>query len=313
MEHAFSCKMATIAEELNFRTLYKSTDYDTKLLYTAEVHRPGLQLDGFFTHFNPNRIQILGGMELEFMKPYSYHERIVKYSDLFARGIPAIVVTKGRDPGIELLEMAKKYDTTVFGTDLETSQAMTDILRALGLHLAPRITRHGVLMEVYGVGVLITGESGIGKSETAIELIKRGHRLVADDAVEIKRTDLSTLMGSAPDLIKYYVEVRGIGIIDVRRSFGMGAVKPFQDIGLVVNFEPWQDGEVYDRLGLEEKFTDILGVNVSTYTVPVKPGRSLSVIIEVAAMEFRQKRMGFNAAKEFTEQINTHLMKGNSK
>ena len=312
MDTTFSCKLSTVAEELKFKVLHKSTDYDTKLLYTAEVHRPGLQLDGFFTHFNPNRIQILGGMELEFMKPYSYHERIAKYSDLFARGIPAVVITKNRDPGIELLQMAEKHDVTVFVTEAETAQTTTDIIRVLGMHLAPRITRHGVLMEVYGVGVLIMGESGIGKSETAIELIKRGHRLVADDAVEIKRTDINKLQGSAPDLIKYYVEVRGIGIIDVRRSFGMGAVKPWQDIALVVNFEPWRDGEVYDRLGLKDNFTDILGVNVTTYTVPVKPGRSLSVIIEVAAMEFRQKMMGFNAAREFTEQINSHLMKGKS-
>jgi len=304
--------MAKIAETLNFRVLYKSTDYDTKLLTTSEVHRPGLQLDGFFTHFNPNRVQIIGGMELEFMKPYSYHERIAKYSDLFARGIPCVVVTASREPGIEMLQMAEKYDVTVFSTEMETATAMTNIIRAVGLELAPRITRHGVLMEVYGLGVLIIGESGIGKSETAIELIKRGHRLVADDAVEIKRTDIDKLQGSAPDLIKYYVEVRGIGIIDVRRSFGMGAVKPWQDIALVVNFEPWKDGEVYDRLGLKDNYTNILGVDVTTYTVPVRPGRNLSVIIEVAAMEFRQKIMGFNAAKEFTEQINNHLMKGKS-
>ncbi len=312
MENTFSCKMAKIAETLNFRVLYKSTDYDTKLLTTSEVHRPGLQLDGFFTHFNPNRVQIIGGMELEFMRPYSYHERIAKYSDLFARGIPCVVVTASREPGIEMLQMAEKYDVTVFSTEMETATAMTNIIRAVGLELAPRITRHGVLMEVYGLGVLIMGESGIGKSETAIELIKRGHRLVADDAVEIKRTDIDKLQGSAPDLIKYYVEVRGIGIIDVRRSFGMGAVKPWQDIALVVNFEPWKDGEVYDRLGLKDNYTNILGVDVTTYTVPVRPGRNLSVIIEVAAMEFRQKIMGFNAAKEFTEQINNHLMKGKS-
>lgn len=312
MENTFSCKMAKIAETLNFRVLYKSTDYDTKILTTSEVHRPGLQLDGFFTHFNPNRVQIIGGMELEFMRPYSYHERIAKYSDLFARGIPCVVVTANREPGIEMLQMAEKYDVTVFSTEMETATAMTNIIRAVGLELAPRITRHGVLMEVYGLGVLIMGESGIGKSETAIELIKRGHRLVADDAVEIKRTDIDKLQGSAPDLIKYYVEVRGIGIIDVRRSFGMGAVKPWQDIALVVNFEPWKDGEVYDRLGLKDNYTNILGVDVTTYTVPVRPGRNLSVIIEVAAMEFRQKIMGFNAAKEFTEQINNHLMKGKS-
>ncbi|MBQ9857521.1 MAG: HPr(Ser) kinase/phosphatase [Oscillospiraceae bacterium] len=312
MENTFSCKMAKIAETLNFRVLYKSTDYDTKILTTSEVHRPGLQLDGFFTHFNPNRVQIIGGMELEFMRPYSYHERIAKYSDLFARGIPCVVVTASREPGIEMLQMAEKYDVTVFSTEMETATAMTNIIRAVGLELAPRITRHGVLMEVYGLGVLIMGESGIGKSETAIELIKRGHRLVADDAVEIKRTDIDKLQGSAPDLIKYYVEVRGIGIIDVRRSFGMGAVKPWQDIALVVNFEPWKDGEVYDRLGLKDNYTNILGVDVTTYTVPVRPGRNLSVIIEVAAMEFRQKIMGFNAAKEFTEQINNHLMKGKS-
>ncbi len=306
----FTCKLSTLVDELNFNTLYKSTDYEEKLLTTSEVHRPGLQLDGFFTYFDPNRIQILGGMELEFLSPYSPTEKKNKYSDLLSRGIPAVIVSSSRDPGPELLEVAKQFDVTILSSSSNSSQIMLDVLRVLGLELAPRITRHGVLMEVYGVGVLIMGESGIGKSETAIELIKRGHRLVADDAVEIKATDINKLTGTAPELIRYYVEVRGIGIIDVRRTFGMGAVKPFQDIALVIKLEPWKDGEVYDRLGLKETYEEILGVKRPSYTIPVKPGRSLSVIIEVAAMEFRQKNMGFNAAREFTEHINDHLLKG---
>ena len=293
------------------------------------MHRPGLQLDGFFTYFDPNNVQIIGGMELAFLEPYSSEVRLLKYNDLLSKGIPAIIVTKGRDPGPELLESARINDVTVLSAEEGTSMTMTNVLRVLGAGMAQRITRHGVLMEVYGIGVLILGDSGIGKSETAIELIKRGHRLVADDAVEIKRTDIATLegrapdlirhsdlnklVGSAPELIRYYVEVRGIGIIDVRRTFGVGSVKPFQDIALVVHLEQWREGEVYDRLGLNEMYEEILGVKLHSYTVPVRPGRSLSVIIEVAAMEFRQKIMGFNAAREFTEQINRQIAQSSEK
>ena len=310
MEQRLTYKLSQMVEDLNYRVLYESSDYKTKELDRSEVHRPGLQLDGFFTYFDPKRIQILGGMELAFLEPYSSQVRLLKYNDLLSKGVPAVIVTKGRDPGPELLESARINDVTIISIDDETSTTMTNVLRCLGLGIAPRITRHGVLVEVYGLGVLILGDSGIGKSETAIELIKRGHRLVADDAVEIKRTDIATLEGRAPDLIRYYVEVRGIGIIDVRRTFGVGAVKPFQDIALVVHLEPWREGEVYDRLGMNDMYEDILGVKVTSYTVPVRPGRSLSVIIEVAAMEFRQKIMGFNAAKEFTDKINAQLLKG---
>lgn len=310
MEQKFTYKLSQMVEDLHYTVLYESSDYHTKELDTPQVHRPGLQLDGFFTYFDPKRIQILGGMELEFLAPYSSEVRLLKYNDLLSKGVPAVVVTKGRDPGPELLESARINDVTILSTESETSATMTDVLRILGLGMAQRVTMHGVLVEVYGVGVLILGDSGIGKSETAIELIKRGHRLVADDAVEIKATDYQHLVGSAPDLIRYYVEVRGIGIIDVRRTFGVGSVKPFQDIALVVRLEQWREGEVYDRLGLNDKYEEILGVKLVSYTVPVRPGRSLSVIIEVAAMEFRQKIMGFNAAKEFTEQISNHMLKG---
>ena len=312
MSQRFTCKLKKIAEELSLTPLYKSTDYDEKLLTTSQIHRPGLQLDGFYTYFDPERIQILGGMELEFLAPYSSDVRKIKYADLLSRGIPAIIISSNRDPGPELLEVAQEFDVSVLTTPRDSSQITTDVIRVVGLELAPRITRHGVLMEVYGVGVLILGESGIGKSETAIELIKRGHRLVAYDAVEIKATDFDKLMGAAPELIKYYVELRGIGIIDVRRTFGVGAVKSFQDIALVIKLEQWKEGQVYDRLGLNEQYEEILGVKLMSYTVPVKPGRSTAVIVEVAAMEFRQKVMGFNAAKEFTEQINKQIMKGSS-
>ena len=313
MEQRLTYKLEDLAKELNYRPLYESSDFHEKLLDTPEVHRPGLQLDGFFTYFDPNNVQIIGGMELAFLEPYSSEVRLLKYNDLLSKGIPAIIVTKGRDPGPELLESARINDVTVLSAEEGTSMTMTNVLRVLGAGMAERITRHGVLMEVYGIGVLILGDSGIGKSETAIELIKRGHRLVADDAVEIRHSDLNKLVGSAPDLIRYYVEVRGIGIIDVRRTFGVGSVKPFQDIALVVHLEQWREGEVYDRLGLNEMYEEILGVKLHSYTVPVRPGRSLSVIIEVAAMEFRQKIMGFNAAREFTEQINRQIAQNSGK
>ena len=203
--------------------------------------------------------------------------------------------------------MAERYDRTILRTQETTTDIMGSLITGLRNHLAPRITRHGVLVEIYGEGVLIFGESGVGKSETAIELIKRGHRLIADDAVEIKQMGVNQLVGNAPELIRHYMELRGIGVVDVRRLFGVSSIKDSANIDLVINLEPWRDGAVYDRLGLEELHTDILGINVPSVTIPVKPGRNLAVIIEVAAMNNRHKRMGYNAAQAFTDQINRHF------
>jgi HPr kinase/phosphorylase len=205
------------------------------------------------------------------------------------------------------MEMAEKYNRTVLRSKETTSTLMASIIEAMRVYLAPRITRHGVLVEVYGEGVLLLGESGVGKSETAIELVKRGHRLIADDAVEIKRLSAKRLVGSAPELIRHYIELRGIGVVDVRRIFGMSAVKEESEIDMVINLELWKDGAMYDRLGLENLYTSILDVQVPSVTVPVKPGRNLAVIIEVAAMNNRHKKMGYNAAMEFTKQINEHF------
>lgn len=307
MDDYKTVKLKYLVDEMKLKILYRSTDYEEKRLKNADVHRPGLQLTGYYNYFFADRIQIIGGMEFAYMLSFPFEERCQKYDMLFSKGIPAVIVCHGRDPGPELLNAAKKYDVTVLSDPRDPSQIIASVIRILAVALAPRITRHGVLVEVYGTGVLIMGESGIGKSETAVELLKRGHRLIADDAVEIKRVDVDKLEGSAPELIKYYVELRGIGVIDVRRTFGIGAVKMTQDVDLIVKLETWEDGMIFDRLGINESYENILGVDVVSYTVPVRPGRNIAVIIEVAAMSYRQKMMGFNAAKEFAEQIDGHV------
>jgi len=300
-------KLSYLVDEMKLKPLYKSSDYEEKCLKNADVHRPGLQLTGYYNYFFAERIQIIGGMEFAYMLSFPIDVRRAKYDELFSKGIPAVIVCHGRNPGPEMLEAAAKYDVSVFSDPRDPSQVIANAIRILAVALAPRITRHGVLVEVYGTGVLILGESGIGKSETAIELLKRGHRLIADDAVEIKRVDVDRLEGAAPSLIKYYVELRGIGVIDVRRTFGIGAVKLSQQIDLIVKLEAWEDGVVFDRLGLNESYENILGVDVVSYTVPVRTGRNIAIIIEVAAMNYRQRMMGFNAAKELAEQIDSHF------
>ena len=246
-------------------------------------------------------------MEDTFLSGLTAEQRRVSFEQLLSQDIPALIISRGIDPYPECMEMADKYDRTVLRSQDTTSVLMSNIIAALKSYLAPRITRHGVLVEVYGEGVLLLGESGVGKSETAIELVKRGHRLIADDAVEIKRNVTDRLVGTAPELIRHYIELRGIGVIDVCRLFGMSAVKDEAEIDMVINLEPWKDGTMYDRLGLENLYTTILDIQVPSLTVPVRPGRNLAVIIEVAAMNNRHKKMGYNAAVEFTKQINEHF------
>ncbi|MDR0445851.1 MAG: HPr(Ser) kinase/phosphatase [Oscillospiraceae bacterium] len=307
MDFERSYPLSQIVTELNLDILYPSRDYESVMITSGDVHRPGLQLSGFFDYFDPTRIQLMGKMEASYLEKFSPEERMKRLDALMAQKIPAIIICHGAYFPDEVFASAKRGDVTVLSSEQNTSEVMSNVIRVARRALAQSITRHGVLVEVYGIGLLILGESGVGKSETAIELLKRGHRLIADDAVEIKSTDFNVLQGSAPELIRHYMELRGIGVIDVRQIFGVGAIKDRQNIHLVVNLEQWEEGAVYDRLGINEQTVNILGVEIASLTIPVRPGRNLAVILEVAAMNQRQKFMGFNAALEFTKQINRHI------
>ena len=303
----YSYKLSKLIEDLGTQIVYKSADFHEVKIYTGDVHRPGLQLAGFFEHFDSSRIQLIGHMESAYMEKHPYEERLKKWEALLGLNVPALIMCHGAEVTEELVGTAKKYDVTVLSTEAHTTEIMSQVIRIVKREVAKRQTQHGVLVEVYGVGLLLRGESGVGKSEAAIELLKRGHRLIADDAVEIKAIDVNTIQGTSPDLIRYYVELRGLGVIDVRRIFGYGAIKAFQTINLVIHLEQWKEGAHYDRLGVEEKTVDILGVQIPVVRIPVKPGRNLAVIIEVAAMNQRQKLMGINTAVEFARQIDEHL------
>ncbi len=307
MESRFHVKLSKLAEDFKLEVVRSSTDYERCLINTEDVNRPALQLAGFFDYFDPKRLQVIGRVEATYLARMTSEERRLSFDRFFAQEIPALIITRSLDVFSECLESAEKYDRTVLRTPDATSAFMSALISDLKTYLSPRVTRHGVLVEVYGEGVLLLGESGVGKSETAIELVKRGHRLVADDAVEIKQVGLKRLVGSAPELIRHYIELRGIGVVDVRQLFGMSAVRDSQDIDLVISLEPWREGAPYDRLGAEELYTSILDINVPCLTVPVKPGRNLAIIVEVAAMNNRHKKMGYNAAQEFTRQISRHF------
>ena len=307
MVEIYSVPLTKLVEEFHLEVAYAATDYEQIRLTVEDVARPGLQLSGYFDHFEPMRLQVAGNVEISYMEKLTPAERAVTFDRLFSYKFPALLIARNLEPDPMCLEMAKKHNVTVLRSGEATSTIISDIITYLRAALAPRITRHGVLMEVYGEGLLLIGESGIGKSETAVELVKRGHRLIADDAVEIRKISSNSLSGTAPELIRNYVEMRGIGVINVAKLFGMGAVKAENEINLVVNIFPWNNNEVYDRLGVEEHFMEILGVKVPMNTIPVTPGRNLAVILEVAAMNNRQRKMGYNPALEFTEQINRHF------
>ncbi len=307
MIDTYSVLLTTIVKEFDLLVEHAATDYDSIRLTVPDVARPGMQLTGYFDHYDPMRIQVLGNVEISYLARLHERERAVILDRLFSYKFPALLITRNMPVGPQTLEMAKKHNVTVLRSTEPTSAITSSIITYLNAALAPRVTRHGVLMEVYGEGVLLIGESGIGKSETAIELLKRGHRLIADDAVEIRKISGSTLVGTAPELIRNYIELRGIGIINVAQLFGMGAVKIENEVNLVVNIVPWNTHEVYDRLGLEDQYTEILGVKIPINTIPVTPGRNLAVILEVAAMNNRQRKFGYNPALEFIEQTNRHF------
>ena len=303
MEENYNVKLSKIIDDFNLETHFLPDLPENILISCTRVNRPGLQMTGFYDYYEPARLQIIGKAEHKFLDTLTAEDRRAKLSDFF-RSVPVgVIYTSSLDIHDDALEFAEKYRVPLLRTAKSTSEFLAAILAFLNVELGPRITRHGVLVEVYGEGVLLLGDSGIGKSETAIELIKRGHRLIADDAVEIKRVSATTLVGRAPEIIRHYVELRGIGIVDVRRLFGMGSVKDTEKIDLVINLETWQEGKMYDRLGLDEESVDILGIKVPSMVIPVCPGRNLSVVIEVAAMNNRQKRMGYNTAAEFNKRL----------
>ncbi len=299
----YSIKLSEIARIHNLQPIYVPENYEEILIYRSDLSRPGLPLAGFFTDFENERIQVIGNMEHSYLASLSPESRKLSLEKFFSYNVPAVIVTTSLDIFPELLKSATESKTPLFLAEKSTSVLMAAISSGLSVSLAERITQHGVLVEVYGEGVLILGDSGIGKSETAVELVKRGHRLVADDAVEIKKVSAITLVGSAPALIRHYIELRGIGIVDVKRIFGMGSVKESEKIDLIINFENWQQGKLYDRFGLDSEFTEILGIKIPSITVPVKPGRNLAVIIEIAAMNHRLKKMGYNTAEEFDKRL----------
>lgn len=299
----FGISLGDLIHEFKFEVVYGPEGFEKIEITKDDVSRPGLQLAGYYDYFDPNRIQIMGKVESSYVEHLSHEERQTCFQRLFETGIPVLLISRNIDVFEECLQAAQQYHIPILRTNEFTSTIMSAIIASLKVNLAPRITLHGVLIEIYGEGVLLLGDSGVGKSETAIELVKRGHRLIADDAVEIKRVSDKTLVGTAPEVIRHFIELRGIGIVDVRRIFGVGAIKMTEKVELVINLEPWEDGKQYDRLGMDGQTTSILDIEVPSLTIPVKPGRNLAVIIEVAAMNDRQKKMGYNAAQDLQERM----------
>lgn len=305
MAQNFTVSLNKIIDEFKLESVYLPDD--EVLIDSADVNRPGLQIVGFFDYFDSTRIQIFGKVENSYLEDMPRSECYAHLRNFFQKRVPAVIVTRSAPISPEMLELAKEYQTPVLRTSASTSAFMSSLIAFLSVELAPRITRHGVLVEVYGEGILILGESGVGKSEAAVELMKRGHRLVADDAVEIKKVSSKSLVGSSPEIIRHFIEIRGIGIVDVKKIFGMGAVKDTEKVDLVIHLETWQKGKQYDRLGLVDEYTNILGLDIPSLTIPVRPGRNLAIIFEVAAMNNRQRRMGYNAAEELNKRLMEHM------
>ncbi|MCL2225407.1 MAG: HPr(Ser) kinase/phosphatase [Defluviitaleaceae bacterium] len=299
----YTVPLSTVIAEFKLELLTPAVDIESKLLTRANINRPALQLAGFFDYFDAARLQIIGMVEHTFLTGLPAEKRQENLRRIFEHRIPAVIICRGLQIFPEMLEFAKEFDVPILATDSTTTDLISEIIRWMKVQLAPRITMHGCLLDVYGVGTLIIGESGIGKSETALELIKRGHRFIADDAVEVRRVSAETLIGSCPANIRYFLELRGIGIIDVMQMFGVQSIKPTQAIELIISLETWEKGRVYDRIGAPEEFTDILGNNVNSHTIPIRPGRSISILCESAAINHRQKKMGYNAAEVLTERV----------
>ncbi len=307
MEHGI--RLSEIVEKMDLKNLTPEVDMIEKEVFIPDVNRPALQLAGFFDHFDSNRVQIIGNVEYTYVQTLTEERREEIYDRLLQHPIPCIVFCRDMEPDKVFLEKAIKYGVPVFKTPKQTSGFTAEIIRWMNVRLAPCISIHGVLVDVYGIGVLIMGESGIGKSEAALELIKRGHRLVTDDVVEIRKVSEETLVGSAPDITKHFIELRGIGIVDVKSMFGVQSVRETQNIDLVITLEEWSRDKEYDRLGLEEEYTEFLGNKVVCHRIPIRPGRNLAIITESAAVNYRQKQMGYNAAQELYKRVQENLAK----
>ena len=300
-------KLTELIEKMNLKNLTPDIDLTEKYITVPDINRPALQLTGYFDHFDSVRVQIVGYVEYTYLQTLSNERKKEVYAQLLSYGIPCLIYTTEILPDEELLHQANDTGPPVFCTDKKTSPFQAEVIRWLNVQLARRVSIHGVLVDVYGVGVLIRGESGIGKSEVALELIKRGHRLVTDDAVEIRKVSDDTLVGSAPAITKHMIELRGIGIVDVKSLFGVQSVKETQTIDLVITLEEWNRNKEYDRLGLEEEYTEFLGNRVQCHTIPIRPGRNLAVIVEATAINHRQKQMGYNAAQELYRRLQESL------
>ena len=303
MATTYTVALSKVIRELSLNVISMPGDPEKILISSTDVNRPGLELNGFYDYYDPKRIMIFGNAETAFLNSVDTEQRTTVLDEIFSKKPPAAIIARNLKPVPEMLEATKKNGVPLLTTDETTSSLVARLVSFMNVEMAPRITRHGVLVEVYGEGILLVGDSGVGKSETAIELIKRGHRLIADDAVVIKRVSAISLVGEAPDNIKHFIELRGIGIINARRIFGMGAVKVTEKIDMVINLELWDSQKTYDRMGIDNEYTEILGIKVPVLTIPVKPGRNLAVIIEVAAMNNRQKKMGYNAAQELLKNL----------
>lgn len=303
MAEEYTVPLSDIIQEFSLEQITLPTLPEGILISNRHVNRLSLPLVSFYKHFERTRIGLIGQAEHVYLAQLSEADRHARLEELMRHQPVCVILTSGLSVFEGMKELAEEYKVPLLRTQDSTSDFMSALIASLNVKLAPRLTRHGVLVEVYGEGLLLLGNSGIGKSETAIELVKRGHRLVADDAVEIKRVSTKTLVGEAPEIIRYYVELRGIGIVDVRRLFGMGAVSATSHIDLVVNLENWQQGKMYDRMGLDDETTEILGISIPSLTIPVCPGRNLAIILEIAAMNQRQKRMGYNTAEEFNKRL----------
>ena len=303
MAKLYSVALSKLIEDLKLETVYMPRDPQEIMIKTVDINRPGLQLCGFYDYFDSNRIQLFGLGEFAYMEKYTPEERQQFLDQFFSQKVPAVIISRDLDIPEEMVTAANTYEVPLLRTSLPTCDFMATMIATLKVDLAPRITRHGVLVEVYGEGVLLLGESGVGKSETAIELVKRGHRLIADDAVELRRISYKQILGTAPENIRHFIELRGIGIVNVARVFGIGSVRSSVEVEMVIQLEPWDRTKNYDRTGLETEYTDILGVKVPKMLIPVMPGRNLAVIIETAAINNRQKEMGYNAAKELLTQL----------
>lgn len=295
--------LSNVVEHFKLEVVYDSGDIDQRRICVADATRPGLQLAGYYDHFGPDRIQIIGNMEYAFLETLTAKDRKVSISKLFSKEIPCLIITRNHEVPEEMIAAAKEYKVPLFRTSESTSDFASEVIKYLKMELAPRVSMHGVLVEVNGEGILILGESGVGKSETALEIVKRGHRLIADDQVEIRKVSETTLVGRAPDVIRHLIEIRGIGILDVKELYGVSSVKPQEGIDFVINLELWDEKKTYERLGLTEETTEILGIKVPSVTIPVGPGRNLAIIVEAAAINYRVKKMGYNAAQDLVSRV----------